>query len=218
MRKRRKDSLKFSAVFILSLLLLGCISSLLIPTSRGNPDQSGVSVINVAPNISDAQLKKINHVYRLKVIASDYNGWQDISQINLTILDKKDTTMASGGYIQYKNDTKIPTEENRIDDFSNFEGSPLVTEECTVKRPRNSSSVEDKTDMELVFYFLIDGGWTVLLNIKDTHQLSASMEVTFPSIMSGIYNISPFLIVIAAATAVYISYRKFKQVIWMEVK
>lgn len=210
--------LKKLLTFVLVVFLLSIASlPILAQDTMGKGDDSGVSVKNVSPNIHNADLEKNNKVYKLEVIASDFNGWQDIDEINISIINKKKEVIASGGYSQYKDGIETPQEKFRIDKFENYKDDPLLLEQCSVERNLSDKITIKKTRMQLDFSFYVEGGWTILLNITDTRGLQSTMRVTFPSIMSGIYNISQYLIIIAFGAASVVTYIKFKDVKWMEV-
>ena len=210
--------LKKLLTLVLVFFLLSITSlPILTQDTMGKGDDSGVSVKNVSPNIHDADLEKNNKVYKLEVIASDFNGWQDIDEINISIINKKKEVIASGGYSQYKDGIETPQEKFRIDKFENYNDDPLLLEQCSVERNLSDKTTIKKTRMQLDFSFYVEGGWTILLNITDTRGLQSTMRVTFPSIMSGIYNISQYLIIIAFGAASVVTYIKFKDVKWIEV-
>ncbi len=211
------DAKRITAVVLIILLLSIASLPFVVNNTEGKGDDSGVSVKNVSPNIHDADLEKNNKLYRLEVMASDFNGWQDIKTINISIINKQDEVIASGGYYQYKEGVEKPRPDYRVDKFENYKNDPLMLEKCSVERNISHKETIKKTRMELDFSFYVEGGWTILLNISDMRDLHATMRVTFPSILSGIYNISQYLVIIALGTASVATYIKFKDVEWMEV-
>ena len=203
------DCKKLLTVLVISITIIS-----LYPGSVQS--KSGVIVGNISPKIQEAYLKKDEGSFNLTIIATDYNGWHNIHFINCSILDSEDNPIATYGYKQYKGNNF--TKESRVDRFYNLKNDCLDTEESIVERHDNKSSLEGKTELILEFHFDTKGGNVIQLEIVDTLGLSSKMEIELPSIMKGVYNILPIVIIAAVAITTYISYRKFKNISMMEVK
>lgn len=204
---------------ILSILMI--ISFSLSALVRGNPDGGGgVSVMNVSPKIKEANLEKENGVFNLTFTVSDYNGWDDIYRVNGSILsggvngDKE--LLSSFGYKQYNQSGR--NGQSAVDKFLNYEGHALKESRSEVDKPNESDSISGKTEMLLSFYFYIDGGEVVELDIEDRSGLHSELIVKFPSFMRGIYSITPLALVGAVVLTAAVGYKKFGGIETMEVE
>lgn len=202
-----------SAVTITLILVMAFFT----PLVRGNPDGSGVSVINVSPKIQSAHLEKENGLFNLTLIASDYNGWLDILTVNASIYNSNEQLVSSYGYRQYKQNETRYVEENVIDKFFNKVGGALVVPLSKTKRV-NESSIEGRTEMAVEFHFDLDGGWIIQLEIQDTWGMICDANIEFPSFMRGVYNITPISLLAAVIVSVYISYKVFGKIKDLEVQ
>lgn len=121
--------------------------------------KAGVGVLNVAPKFSEIRVVQQDSSFRVYITASDYNSWEDIYTISVSLEDYGVQT-AEFLFKQYEDETKY----NKIDEFSeNPEGSLLVKERCSVQRSSGTETIADKCELNLIFVFNLV--WFSQLNI-----------------------------------------------------
>jgi hypothetical protein len=121
--------------------------------------KAGVGVLNVAPKFSEIRVVQLDSSFRIYITASDYNSWEDIYTVSVSLEDYGVQT-AEFLFKQYEDETKY----NKIDEFSeNPEDGLLVKERCSVQRSSETETVVDKCELDLIFVF--DIVWFSQINI-----------------------------------------------------
>ncbi len=177
----------------------------------------GVSIKNVPPKTSKVCFNKENGLYNLTVIASDYNGWEDITHVNATIHDMQGKTISSFGYYQYENSSMERDPNKRVHQFENYEGDVLDINLSKIRRVKNGDALSVKTELMIEFHFEIDSGWTIQIEIKDTFHEVSTASFEFPTLLRRVFKIAHYAVIVAALSTAFVSYRFFKNKERMEV-
>ena len=113
-------------------------------------DEAGVGVLNVPPKFGIIQIVQQEENIRVYLTISDYNSWEDLFAVNITLGDV-DTKISSFVFKQYKDTTSF----EKIYEFSESStGSNLLIEEkCSYTFSTKKDTVDEKCNIELLFVF-----------------------------------------------------------------
>ena len=123
--------------------------------------EAGVGVLNVAPKFSEIKIVSFQKTMRLYLTISDYNSWDDVYRINVT-LEYHGSQVANFQFHQYAD----PGSFQRINEFTEMSHGKnlLQIDRCSSTHSNKSETVEDKCELRVLFVFTK----TLMTNIKIT--------------------------------------------------
>ncbi len=149
--RRPAAYLAFIFLFVLAIM----------PVSDGQ--STGVSVANVAPEFSKLNITRLNGYYHAVVIASDFNGWEDISSICVEIYadEGADYMDASFDYRQVLND------DGSVDDVFNDTYGGWLSPSTSSYGRWSGSTYRSVCFLNVTFHFKPHDGKLVHITISD---------------------------------------------------
>ena len=139
--------------------------------------KAGVGVLNVSPQYNIIRLIQQDDTYRIYLIVSDYNSWDDIQSINVILMDETGKK-AEFIFKQYIDNTTY----DKINEFSenSEENNYLVIKKCSYDHS-NGDEVEDKCNLNLLFVF--QETWFTSLSIiaYDRSGATATIQIDYTS-------------------------------------
>jgi hypothetical protein len=175
------------------LLLLLSLSILFISqfTNYVHAGEAGVGVLNVSPQYSMIRLVQQDDYIRVYLTVSDYNSWEDIYSVSITLEDagvkkaeflyKQYSTVNS--YIKVNEFSELPQDNNL-----------LVPQKCSHNHSNRMETVEERCNLEVLFVFYTT--WFTRLNVlaQDRGGSTATMQLDYSTedlIRSGTIIIIP---------------------------
>jgi len=161
-------------LFIISLFIL-LIFSLFITV---NADQAGVGVLNVPPKFGIIQIVQQEKNIRVYLTISDYNSWEDLYAVNITLEDT-DTQISSFVFKQYQDTTSY----QKIYEFSeSYSGSNLlIDEKCSYAFSTKKDTVDEKCNMDLLFVFHTTWFSKIKIIATDLEGSTATTSIDYTS-------------------------------------
>ena len=139
--------------------------------------KAGVGVLNVSPQYNVIRLTQQDDTFRIYLKVSDYNSWDDIQSINITLMDDSEEK-TEFIFKQYIDNITY----DKINEFSeNSKGNNfLVIKKCSYEHS-NGEEVEDKCNLDLLFVF--QKTWFTALNIiaYDRSGATATIQLDYSS-------------------------------------
>jgi hypothetical protein len=135
---------KFIAIVTITILLN------LIFSTHSAADEAGVGVLNVPPKFGIIQLVQQEENIRVYLTISDYNSWEDLFIVNITLINS-DSQSTSFIFKQYKDSTSY----EKIYEFSEEpdDSNLLIEEKCSYTHSNKKETVDDKCNLDLIFVF-----------------------------------------------------------------
>lgn len=146
------------------VLLLLIIAAMILFTAflpiKASAGEAGVGVLNVPPEYSIIRLVQQDNFIRLYLTISDYNSWEDIYTVTVTLEDYGLET-AEFLFKQYEDIISY----KKINEFSEIskENNLLVKEKCSYSHSDEREAVTDRCNLEILFVF--HKTWFTRLNI-----------------------------------------------------
>jgi len=142
---------------------------------------AGVGVLNVAPKFSEIRVVQQDDSFRVYITASDYNSWEDIYMVSVSL---EDYGVQTAGFLfkQYEDETKY----NKIDEFSEVpEGSLLVKEKCSAQRSSEKETIADKCELKLilVFHMVLFSQLNIVISDREGGTSTANIDYNADELM-----------------------------------
>ncbi len=182
MEKRREKKVKERKVLFVSLLLLSLLLGAPASMVRGNPDGTGVAVLNVPPTISYVHFSSADGIHRVEVTVLDYNSWKDVYQIRLEFR-ADDGPLSVITYTQYSDRGNLST---RVDWFNETDGHYLLQSMSGVRRVFNGTTVPEKCEINVTFALRPIEALKVVMTVEDLSGEKAVARVDYPPLFGGI--------------------------------
>lgn len=155
------------SIILITLLLLSVTS--LISDGGSAANGSGVGVKNTPPTFSSIEIIEGNDTYSIDVTVSDYNGRNDIYEVNVAILNQdNDNLLANFSYRQYQSNNR--SDRVRIDTFEDLKGDYLLEEESTVERYVGSDWYRENTTITINFVIKPPPGKDLKIRAYDMNE------------------------------------------------
>jgi len=182
---------------------------ILLSMPRAEGQTTGVSVLNVAPEFAKINVTRLNGYYHAVVIASDFNGWEDISCISVEIYSDEDANYLDASF-EYR---QVINEDGSVDDvFNDTYGGWLSVDTSSIGR-WSGKTYRSACFLNVTFHFKPHNGKLIHITIKDMAGDSAEYWGPF-STVEDIENIqkaqiSVFVsfIVATIGTAIMVAHR-----------
>lgn len=160
-----------SASSLIALVALALLSSGALGSTHAPALPLGqIGVDPVPPMISNFTMetpdKNPLREIRISINISDYNGFEDISMMSISLYYFNDL-QASARYTQYEDNTSV-----KIDRFEDTFGGFLDTTHSDVGYIKSSNWIEENTTLRIEFYFKPVPATDVRLFAKDRTDLS----------------------------------------------
>jgi hypothetical protein len=168
---------------IISFLIFSIIlASIIIMNSSA--DEAGVGVLNVPPKFGIIQIVQQEKNIRVYLTISDYNSWEDIYIVNIT-LENPDSPSTNFIFKQYKDKTSY----EKIYEFYEEpdDENLLIEEKCSYTHSNKKESVDDKCNLDLLFVFHSTWFSKIRIIATDLEGSTASTIIDYTSeeIMRG---------------------------------
>ncbi|GEM_PF-1322118 len=168
----------------LVLLSAGILLLLIISTMTSPPARSaGIGVYNTPPNFISITITENDGIV-VRVNVSDYNGWEDIYLVNLSVFNNKGVIVEQVTYQQYPANNS----NTRIDRFVENTGDYFVPPDpddpygtSHVRRYHGVNWFTDNTTQEVVFVFTPFAGSRLHIIVEDTKGYTAEHDGPFTS-------------------------------------
>ncbi len=139
--------------------------------------EAGVGVMNVPPKFSEIRIvQQDNSTLRIYLTASDYNSWEDIETVQVS-LDDNGVETAKFLFQQYADATSYV----KINEFSDLvgENALLVKDKCSYTFSESKETIDDRCDLKLIFVFHTT--WFTRLNIilSDRAGLTSEAHIDY---------------------------------------
>lgn len=154
---------------LLLLILLASSSPALGQATSGN-----VGVLNVPPSFRGMDIGQSNGHYTVKVIAADSNGWRDILDVLVEVIDESGAPRSAFTFRQYNG-----SHGDRIDEFRDVSGGWLVKSASSVRRPAAGDLFTVRCTLNLTFTFTPGDGARLRLTVTDRDGLNATALVPY---------------------------------------
>lgn len=161
---------------LLSLVTVTMILFTTFLSIEASAGEAGVGVLNVPPKYSMIRVVQQDKFIRVYLTISDYNSWDDIYTVNVTLEDYG-LEIAEFLFKQYEDTISY----EKINEFSETskENNLLVKEKCSYNHSDEKETVADKCNLELLFVF--HKTWFTRLNIiiADLDGSTASTHIDY---------------------------------------
>ena len=162
---------------LLAIIFSICLIFLLVSTVNvlAGP-QAGVGVLNVAPQFNSVRLLQQDDVVRLYLTVTDYNSWDDIYEVVIS-LDDNGLETASFTFKQYQDTTSF----EKILQFSETskENNLLKKEICSYSYSDKKESVEDRCNLNLLFVFSTTWFTRISIYVYDREGATATNQIDY---------------------------------------
>jgi hypothetical protein len=141
--------------------------------NAGGGGSAGVGVLNVPPSYMNVTLDQQYNNLRVYLNLSDYNSWEDIYEVRLT-LEYYGLEMATFIFKQYEDKTSYV----KINEFSEepAENNLLQEEYCSVQSSAKKETIVNKCNMDIRFVFATT--WFTDIKIITSDRAGATAETT----------------------------------------
>jgi hypothetical protein len=168
MRRKKKTS----SLMILPLLIL----LILFSHYNATAGETGVGVINVPPEYSYIEIKQESGLVIASLIISDYNSWNDIYSIHISI-EYNEIENTQFIFKQYETRQSF----NKINQFSEpSEETYLLIDSCSYSHSQETKSVSDRCllNVEFVYYPLPCTQLNIITTDRGGLQAATHIEYT----------------------------------------